>query len=161
MNWIKKRKTVQLASSIGIFALVSVFNLSLWVVFGISALLGVVFGKTFCKWMCPVGYMMELMTSKMSNEEMKLHMYNYYKLGCPISWIQGFMNKFSILRIKRDPALCTSCGACDKVCYIPSFDKTKSLYKPKHIAPSEAFNCSKCLECVDSCPTKSLTVGIK
>jgi len=48
------------------------------------------------------------MASNMSSDEAKLQMYNYYKLGCPIAWIQGFLNKFSLFKIKRDANSCIS-----------------------------------------------------
>lgn len=158
MTWLKTRKSVQMISSMAVLIAVMMFQVSLWIILGISVVLGVLFGKTFCKWMCPLGLFMEATTSKMTNEALKHHMYNYYKLGCPISWIQGFLNRFSLFKIKRQHDLCTNCGRCDQACYIPTFDTKKSLYKKDLTSPSEAFSCSKCLACVDACPTKALKV---
>lgn len=96
-----------------------------------SVVLGAVFGKQFCKWMCPIGLFMEFMTRNMSSDESKLQMYNYYKLGCPVAWIQGLLNKFSLFKIKRDTTTCTS------------------------------YSCSKCLACVTACPNGSLEYKAK
>lgn len=153
---IQHRRKIQFI--IGILTLYGVIalNISLFVVFGIASALGIVFGKTYCKWMCPLGFMMETMTSGMGNNESNAHMYHYYKLGCPISWIQGFMNRISVFKIKVNSNTCTSCGACDKSCYITAMNPDFSFYKKTKKTPMGAFNCSKCLKCVESCPTGSI-----
>lgn len=156
---IKHRRSIQLFFAVGIFASVSYFQISLLAVIVAAAVLGMIFGKFFCKWMCPMGFIMELMTSGMSDEQRKNHMYNYYKLGCPISWIQGLQNRFSFFRIINDKATCLSCGKCNKVCYITNLNPKTSLYKNDSANPATAFNCSKCLACVDSCPNGSLRYG--
>jgi len=157
---ILHRKSIQLAFSGLVFYILSTFSNGLAIVFIASLFLGAVFGKVFCKWMCPLGLIMEFMTRNMSSEESKVHMYNYYKLGCPISWIQGFLNKFSIFKIKRNVNTCISCGLCDKACYISTLNTNMSLYKEDKTSSSEAFSCSKCLECVNVCPNDSLEYKI-
>jgi polyferredoxin len=156
MNLSKYRRPIQFAFSGLVFYVISVFSNGLAIVFGVSIVLGAVFGKMFCKWMCPMGLFMEFMTRNMTEDQSKAHMYNYYKLGCPISWVQGFLNKYSLFKIKRNEATCTSCGLCDKACYISSLNTSKSLYKKNKETPAEAFSCSKCLKCIDVCPKNSL-----
>ena len=158
---IKNRRKIQLAfGTIVILAYTSgIISLVQLLVLGL--ILGVLFGKVFCKWMCPIGFLMESMTKNMPDEALKANMYNYYKLGCPISWIQGVTNKFSIFKVKTDLETCISCGLCDKACYITSLNQSKSFYKEKKENPGEAFNCSKCLECIDVCPVNSIKFTAK
>ena len=155
-NLIKYRKSSQFAfGGLTLFIVTSVTN-GLAIVFGASILLGAVFGKTYCKWMCPMGLVMEQMTRGLSDADSKTHMYNYYKLGCPVSWVQGVTNKFSLFKIKNDTSVCVSCDACDMVCYVASINTDTSVYDPQKKPAAAAFNCSKCLACVAVCPTGSL-----
>jgi len=85
-------------------------------------------------------------------------MYQYHKVGCPIAWISGFLNKYSISRIKINEETCKSCGICDKKCSIVAMEPQKYyLYKPVSEKPGNSFTCSKCMECVTSYPNGSLT----
>lgn len=154
------RSYIQLFFSALVFYILVKFSAGLAIVFGASLLLGTVFGKMFCKWMCPVGMIMEFMMRNMDSTQQKHHMYNYFKMCCPISWIQGILNRFSLVRIKRDATTCTACGLCDKACYITTLNTDFSIYKTEKKDPALAFNCSKCLECIDSCPQKSLDFKI-
>lgn len=152
----KNRRFIQLFFAIIFFYALVYYQVSLWVVLMIATVLGFIFGKFFCKWMCPMGLIMELMTRNMTDDEKKNHMYNYYKLGCPISWIQGLQNRFSFFKIINNKATCVSCGKCDEACYITNLNIETSLYKEDHKDPATAFRCSKCMACVDSCPNGSL-----
>jgi len=154
---IQKRHYFQLFFGAIIYVALFVFHVNLLYILLGASLLGIVFGKFFCKWMCPMGLIMELMTKNMTEEQKNQQMYNYYKVGCPISWIQGLLNKISFFKIMNNKATCISCGKCDKACYITQLNKESSLYKANKKDPSEAFNCSKCLVCVASCPNGSLT----
>ncbi len=157
---INNRTVVQALFAALVYFTISYFQNGLLYVFLGSILLGAIFGKVFCKWMCPVGLLKSFLTRNMKEDEAKLHMYNYYKVGCPISWVQGILNKHSLFKIKKDDT-CVSCGLCDKVCYITTFDKEKSVYDADKTSASEAFNCSKCMACVDACPKNSLKFTIK
>ena len=132
----------------------SYFNISIWyiVLFGIGT--GVIFGKVFCRWMCPIGFMMELF---MGNNSQFASMYQYHKMGCPIAWVSGWLNKWSVFRIKLNTDTCKNCGICDKECYISSIEPAKySLYKEGKTNPGNSYSCSKCLKCVAACPNGSL-----
>ena len=102
----------------------SYFNLSLWYIllFGIGT--GVIFGKVFCRWMCPLGFIMELMMG-MAPDQKSRQMYQYHKVGCPIAWVQGFLNRISFLKIHFNAETCKSCGICDKQCYIANLEPEK------------------------------------
>lgn len=156
---ITNRRIVQAAIGALIFAAVYFFQISLWVVLGIGAVTGIVFGKVFCRWMCPLGFIMELLMGSDPDSKQQ-QMYNYHKLGCPIAWISGYLNRFSLFRIKRDPNSCINCGICDKNCYIASLNKEFSLFKKGKETPATQFSCSKCLACVEKCPTGSLNYKI-
>lgn len=89
-------------------------------------------------------------------------MYQYHKLGCPIAWIQGALNKVSLLKIQVNYESCKNCGLCDKQCYITALEPAGySLYKKGKDNPAESFSCSKCLKCVEVCPNGSLKYGGK
>ncbi len=152
-----KRFYIQLILGAIVYVAVSIYHISLWWVLGAGVLTGIIWGKVFCRWMCPLGIMMEFLM-KLSPDSSLQNMYMYHKVGCPIAWISGFLNKTSLYKIQINKETCISCGKCDKVCYMPSLDKDKfSLYKPNKKNPAENFSCSKCLSCVTNCPNGSLS----
>jgi polyferredoxin len=143
------------------FLAISHFHISLWYVllFGIAT--GVIFGKVFCRWMCPMGFIMEFIMGRNPDSKFAA-MYQYHKMGCPIAWISGLLNKWSIFKIKLNLETCKNCGLCDKQCYISTLDPTKfSLYKADKIDPGSSYSCSKCLKCVEVCPNGSLSYNTK
>lgn len=144
----------------GLFYAYSQYNISLWYILLAGVILGIIFGKVFCRWVCPMGLIMEIMMG-MSPEGKIRQMYQYHKVGCPIAWISGYLNRLSIFKIKLNTESCLSCGICDKKCYIVAMEPAKfSLYKPAMDKPGMSFTCSKCLECVAACPNGSLTYKI-
>ena len=139
-----------------LYAGIAWFEISLWYILAAGVVLGVIFGKVFCRWVCPMGLVMELMMG-MSPDGKIRQMYQYHKIGCPIAWISGLLNKYSLFQIKLNNDTCKNCGLCDKQCYIVSMEPKKfSLYKPKLETPGDSYTCSKCLKCVASCPNGSL-----
>lgn len=156
---ILNRRMIQAIIGALVFVAVFVYQFNLLYVLGVGALTGIVFGKVFCRWMCPLGFIMELLMGG-SGDAKKQQLYNYHKLGCPIAWVSGYLNRFSLFKIKRDASKCIDCGKCDKACYIATLNKDFSLYNVKKKEPSSQFSCSKCLECVATCPTNSLQYKI-
>ena len=151
-----RRRWIQLVLGIAIYVFVSYYQISLWWVVAAGSAIGIIWGKVFCRWMCPVGIVME-MIMKMSPSQEFRQMYQYHKIGCPIAWISGWLNKFSIYKIQLNSDTCTACGKCDDACYLPAIDGQKySLYKTGMVDPGEDFSCSKCLICVAKCPNGSL-----
>lgn len=156
---IKNRRIVQGIVGAGVTISVFYFKVNLWMLLAIGVISGIIFGKVFCRWMCPMGFLMEFMMGS-STAERNIQLYNYHKLGCPIAWISGLLNKVSFLRIRMDSDKCKQCGSCDKSCYISTLNKEFSLYKDKKKNPATHFSCSKCLACIEACPAKSLKYTI-
>ena len=143
-----------------LYLAISEYHISLWYILAAGTVTGVIFGKVFCRWVCPMGLIMEILMGLSPDGKIR-QMYQYHKVGCPIAWISGYLNKFSIFRIKINEDTCKNCGICDKKCYIVAMEPTKySLYKPMLEKPGSSYTCSKCLECVASCPNGSLTYKI-
>jgi len=141
---------------ISLYLAINQFHISLWHILLGGTVLGVVFGKVFCRWGCPMGLVMELMMSLSSDGKIR-QMYQYHKVGCPIAWISGWLNKFSLFRIRINEDRCITCGKCDKQCYIVAMEPQKySLYKKGMQEPGSSYTCSKCLQCVAACPNGSL-----
>jgi len=157
---INNRKKFHLISGIALYFLVSYFKIPLLYVLIFGAIIGIIFGKIFCRWMCPIGIFMEYLMSLNPNDNFK-NMYQYHKVGCPIAWAGGFLNKFSLFRIKHKKDTCTDCGICDTHCYLSKLEPQKfSLYKPGLKKPGDDYKCSKCLMCVEKCPNGSLTYKV-
>ncbi len=153
-----KRRWIQLLAGAGMFAAVFYLHISLLYVLGVGALAGIIFGKVFCRWICPMGFIKELLTGSVPDEDKFIQTYQYHKMGCPIAWVSGFLNRFSLFRIKLDRDSCKNCGVCDRACYLSTLEsETYSLYKEDKKIPGEAFACSKCLKCVEACPSGCLS----
>jgi polyferredoxin len=153
---VEKRVFLLAILGISLYMAITWLNISLLYIIIAGSVLGLVFGKVFCRWVCPIGLIMELMMS-MSGDGKLRQMYQYHKLGCPIAWISGWLNRFSVFRIRFQEESCSSCGICDKKCYIVAMEPAKySLYKPQKEVPGDSYSCSKCLVCVTACPNGSL-----
>lgn len=153
---VDKRITILAVLGVSLYLAVSGYHISLWYILLAGVVLGVIFGKVFCRWVCPMGLIMELLMG-MSAEGKIRQMYQYHKVGCPIAWISGWLNKYSFFRIRINNESCKNCGICDKECYIVAMEPAKySLYKPEREKPGDSYTCSKCLKCVTSCTNGSL-----
>lgn len=143
-----------------LYAAISHYQISLWYILAAGSIAGIIFGKVFCRWICPVGLIMELIMRFASDNKFR-QMYQYHKLGCPIAWISGFLNRISLFKIRFNAETCSECGVCDSKCYIVAMDKGKfSLFKESKQDPGLNYSCSKCLECVAACPNGSLKYKI-
>jgi polyferredoxin len=155
-----KRFIILSISGAAIFLAVSQYHISLWYILLAGTILGLIFGKVFCRWACPLGLVMELIMS-MSPDGKFRQMYQYHKIGCPIAWVSGWLNGYSLFKIQFNADNCKNCGLCDKKCYIVTMEPAKfSLYKAKGVRPGDTYTCSKCLECVATCPNGSLKYKI-
>ncbi len=153
---VSRRFIILSVSGAALYLGVSQLHISLWYVLLAGVVLGLIFGKVFCRWVCPMGLIMELIMSISPDGKFR-QMYQYHKIGCPIAWISGWLNRFSLFKIELNEESCRNCGICDKKCYIVAMDPGKfSLYKPDGMRPGASYTCSKCLECVASCPNGSL-----
>jgi len=141
---------------VSLYVAISKYQISLWYILLAGSVTGFIFGKVFCRWACPMGLIMELAMS-ISSEGKLRQLYQYHKIGCPVAWISGWLNKYSFFRIKLNNDTCKNCGICDKECYIVVMEPAKfSLYKKKMEMPGDSYTCSKCLKCVAACPNGSL-----
>ncbi len=157
---VNSRMIILSVLGVSLYLAISEYHISLWYILAAGTVMGVVFGKVFCRWVCPMGLIMEMLMGLSPDGKIR-QMYQYHKVGCPIAWISGYLNKYSIFRIKLNEDTCKNCGICDKKCYIVAMEPQKySLYKPVLEKPGSSYTCSKCLECVASCPNGSLTYKI-
>ena len=154
---VNSRMIILSVLGVSLYLAISEYHISLWYILAAGTVMGVVFGKVFCRWVCPMGLIMEMLMGLSPDGKIR-QMYQYHKVGCPIAWISGYLNKYSIFRIKLNEDTCKNCGICDKKCYIVAMEPLKySLYKPVLEKPGSSYTCSKCLQCVASCPNGSLT----
>ncbi len=155
---VSRRRAVQAAVGVGLFWAIGPGGLPvMWVIYG-GAALGILLGKFFCRWMCPLGAMMELAIGSDGDREKNLFM--YFKVGCPIAWAGGVLNRLSLWRVKLRPERCTDCERCDEACYVSKLAPGRSLHVAGEVNASTDFACSRCLSCVSACPTGALTVGL-
>ncbi len=156
---INRRRAVQAGLGIATWFVVTRYGLSLWWVFFAAIASGLVLGKYFCRWACPMGAIMEIMLGAGGEENKQKSLYSYFKIGCPISWAGGLLNKLSVLRVKVDESKCTHCSVCDKACYVAQLADGRSLHEGGKVNASTHYSCSRCLGCVKACPSGALSVG--
>ena len=159
---ISARRMAQVGFGVGLYLLLQGGYVGLGAVVIFGSALGVIFGKFFCRWMCPMGLVMDLMVGADDSDasgDSSASLYMYYKLGCPIAWISGLLNKYSLFRIRRKTDACIDCGKCDKVCYVTVQNDATSLFKQGKKNPADTYTCSRCLACIKACPTGALSFG--
>ncbi|OFZ22007.1 MAG: hypothetical protein A2X94_16250 [Bdellovibrionales bacterium GWB1_55_8] len=155
---ISWRRGFQIVFGLSLYLAISNWGISLWWVIAAGSALGIFLGKFFCRWMCPMGAIMEMMMGAGDEDGRKRSFYNYFKMGCPIAWAGGFLNRMSLFRVRvADASRCKSCNICDEACYVAQFAPGHSLHLKDLINPSTHFSCSRCLNCVKACPAGALT----
>lgn len=65
---------------------------------------------------------------------------------CPYGALVGLLGRVAIFKVSRDPATCTDCRACTKVC--PARLPVHRLHRVSSI------ECTGCQDCVVACPVK-------
>lgn len=71
---------------------------------------------------------------------------------CPMGALLGVIGKIGWFRVRREPAVCTSCGACDRACPVDLPVSTSTEVR--------SAECISCTQCVTACPVKgALEVG--
>ncbi|MDR2581404.1 MAG: 4Fe-4S dicluster domain-containing protein [Fibromonadaceae bacterium] len=65
----------------------------------------------------------------------------YCNTICPVGTVLGFINKFSLFKIRINNTQCTSCGICEKNCKASCIDA-----KAKTIDYSRCVNCFNCVK---------------
>jgi polyferredoxin len=63
---------------------------------------------------------------------------------CPLGAVLDPFSRAGALRLRRNKASCTSCGACDSAC--------PHAIPVSTVGEVTSRNCTNCLECVEACP---------
>lgn len=63
---------------------------------------------------------------------------------CPLAAVLNPFSRFGLLRIKRDPQTCTSCGRCSRACPME--------IPVDQLSEVAVARCIACLNCTDACP---------
>jgi NapH/MauN family ferredoxin-type protein len=71
---------------------------------------------------------------------------------CPLGAVMDLLARFGLVRVHRSEPACTGCGDCDKVCL-----QRLDVSRPASIASPD---CTRCLDCLESCPTGALELRI-
>lgn len=71
---------------------------------------------------------------------------------CPLGAVMDLLARFGLVRVHRNEPACTACGDCDKVCL-----QRLDVSRPASIASQD---CTRCLDCIESCPTGALELRI-
>jgi ferredoxin len=70
---------------------------------------------------------------------------------CPVGAVLGTINRIAVFMPRLDAGLCTSCGACARVCAAHCIDtRAKKL---------DSERCVSCFSCLSSCPAGALRYG--
>jgi polyferredoxin len=76
----------------------------------------------------------------------------YCNTVCPVGTVLGFLNKFSLFKIRIDSDKCASCGVCEKKCKASCIDaKTKTI---------DYSRCVNCFNCMDNCGKKGVSFSL-
>lgn len=74
---------------------------------------------------------------------------------CPMGAFQSFTNKIDPFEIRIDREKCSNCKVCINVC--PTFSMDEA-----NLAEGKAnLSCTKCGKCIDRCPQKAISLGVK
>ena len=77
----------------------------------------------------------------------------YCNTVCPVGTILGFVNKFSLFKIRLNSGECVSCGICAAMCKASCIDaKAKSV---------DYSRCVNCFNCINSCNKKAISFAMK
>lgn len=71
---------------------------------------------------------------------------------CPVGTILGIISRLSIYKLRTDRQTCVSCGKCAKRCKSSAFDTETFIVQEDR--------CVRCFNCLDTCPTNSLSFSI-
>jgi polyferredoxin len=65
---------------------------------------------------------------------------------CPYGALLGLLGRLAPFKVTRDPATCTDCGLCTKVC--------PARLPVQHLRRVASVECTSCQDCVAACPIK-------
>jgi polyferredoxin len=74
---------------------------------------------------------------------------------CPVGATSSFFNKVSIISIRKNQKKCTKCNYCVSSC-VMRIQQMREEDKKDRVVD---LNCTFCLECIESCPEKALSLS--
>jgi len=77
----------------------------------------------------------------------------FCKYACPITVPQKLTSRFAVIKIAGNPANCTECGSCAKMCPM-DIDIPGYVKQGKRVLSTE---CIFCNTCITTCPEKALS----
>jgi polyferredoxin len=75
---------------------------------------------------------------------------------CPVGATSSFFNKISIISIRKDQKKCTKCNYCVSSCGM-RIQQIREEDKKDRVMD---MNCTFCLECIEACPEKALSLSL-
>jgi len=76
----------------------------------------------------------------------------YCNTICPVGTVLGFMNKFSLFKIRIDSNKCVSCGICARKCKASCIDaRTRTV---------DYSRCVNCFNCINNCNKKGISFAM-
>jgi len=67
---------------------------------------------------------------------------------CPAGAMMSFLNRSALVKLKKDPAKCTHCRICYRVCPM----EILKVYEERKGSDVSSSKCIHCYSCVDNCP---------
>ena len=153
---IKWGKYIVLAVAVVLWTLkISVDTFSPWYVFGVYSSYKA--WKTFSYMLSFGGALLTLIIiASLFSERF------FCKYFCPVGGILGAFSKARFFRVKKNKAVCTSCGLCNAACPM-SIDVNGETSLHGKVSSGECINCFKCTsKCARSClytNTKEVITG--
>lgn len=77
---------------------------------------------------------------------------------CPLGGFYALLGRFSPVSVAFDPARCSQCGECRRVCFVPEVLAPSLEHEIDRI---HAGDCSRCGACVGICPDDALSFGLR
>jgi len=118
-----------------------------FLVFPVLVVLGIVFGRFWCGWVCLVGSIFDLSSPRIRKI--------WCKSICPVGAFWSLFNKIGLLKLVKDeekcvPTMCPSKNACVKECPMEADALDRGL---------EDVRCIRCGTCVYKCEPEAIRIA--
>lgn len=119
-----------------------------FLIFPAFVILGIIFGRFWCGWLCPVGAIFDFAGLTRIRKI-------WCKNICPLGAFWALFNKISLLKLVKDeekciPTMCPSDTACMKECPMEADVLDEGL---------QDFRCIRCGNCVYKCEEEAIRIG--